>query len=131
FSRAVEAAGPEKLFRLAEVARASGHMRDAERAFDTLRKRHRSDGRAALAAFELGRLRLDTLGNPGGAAEALSDAIMLAPGASFREDAEARRVQALAASHATSACAAARDAYLARYPNGAHVAVVRSRCGTP
>jgi transmembrane sensor len=104
-------------------------VRDAERALDTLRKRHRGDPRAALAAFELGRLRLDTLGNPAGAAEALTDAITLAPGASFREDAEARRVQALDASHARAACAAARDAYLARYPKGAHAAVVHARCG--
>jgi len=128
FGRAVDAAGPEKLFLLGETARGAGHLRDAERAFDTLRTRHRGDARAGLAAFELGRLRLDGLGKASGAAQAFGDAIALAPGAPFREDAEARRVQALEASGAAGACAQARDAYLARYPSGAHAAVVRSRC---
>jgi transmembrane sensor len=130
YARAIDSGNAEKLFRLADVARGSGHPREAERAYDTIRKRYRSDARAGLAAFELGRLRLDALKNPGGAAEALSDAIALAPGAPFREDAEARRVQALHASGATAACVKARDAYLARYPSGAHAAVVRLRCGS-
>ena len=127
FGRALDVGGPEKLLLLAETARGSGHIRDAERAFDALRTRHRGDARAGLAAFELGRIRQDS-GNPGGAAQALADAIALAPGAPFREDAEARRVQALEASGARGACAAARDAYLARYPSGAHAATVRTRC---
>lgn len=128
FAREVEAAGPEKLFRLAQLARSSGHARDAARAFDALRRRHRGDARAGLAAFELGRMRLDSFGQPAAAAEALADAIALAPGAPFRQDAEARRVQALEASGARAACAAARDAYLARYPSGPQAAVVRGRC---
>jgi transmembrane sensor len=130
FGSAVDAADAERLLRLAEVARASGHLRDAERAFDTLRRAHRSDPRAAMAAFELGRLRLDALGDPGGAAEALADAMALSPGAPFREDAEARRVQALEASGARGACEAARAAYLTRYPRGVHAAVVSARCPT-
>ncbi|HVY49584.1 MAG TPA: FecR family protein [Minicystis sp.] len=129
FRAAVDRGGAEQLFRLAEVARASRHLRDAERAFDALRRKYRGDARAGLAAFELGRLRLDSLGNPAGAAEALADAIALSPAAPFREDAEARRVQALEASGARAACEKARDAYLARYPGGAHAAVVASRCG--
>ena len=128
FARAVDAAGPEKVFRLAEVARAAGRLREAARAFDTLRTKHRGDGRAGLAAFELGRLRLDSLGNPSGAAEAFADAMALSRGGPFREDAEARRVQALQASGATAACVSARDAYLARYPSGAHATLVRTQC---
>ncbi len=130
FAEALDRSGPEKLFRIAEVARAAGHLRDAERAFDTLRRRHRGDARAGLAAFELGRLRLDSLGNPAGAAEALGDAIALSPGAAFREDAEARRVHALHALGNTAACGKARDAYLSRYPSGAHAAIVRTLCST-
>lgn len=128
FSRLLDAAGPEKLLRLAEVARAAGRLRDAARAFDTLRRKHRGDGRAGLAAFELGRLRLDSLGSPAGAAEAFADAIALSPGGPLREDAEARRIEALHASSSMAACAAARDAYLARYPSGVHAALVRTRC---
>jgi transmembrane sensor len=126
--RSARTASAEKLLRLAELARANGKLRDAAKAYDALRTRFRGDARAGLAAFELGRLRLDTFGDAAGAAEALADAIAMAPGAPFRQDAEARRVQALHASGATSACVAARDAYLARYPSGAYTAAVRAWC---
>jgi len=129
FARAVDTAAPDKMLRLGDVARASGHPRDAERAYDAARKRGGGSATAALAAFELGRVRQDALGNSAGAAEALGAAIALSPGAPFREDAEARRVRALEASDGTAACVQARDAYLARYPSGAHTAVVRRRCG--
>ena len=103
FARAVEASPPE-LLRLAEVARSAGRLAEAARAFDALRHKYRGDARAGLAAFELGRIRLDSMGNAAGAAEAFADAIALSPGAPFREDAEARRVQALERS-GSGACA--------------------------
>jgi hypothetical protein len=120
--------GPSDLLKTANDARMAGHPRDAAAAFDALRRHYRGDPRAGLAAFELGRLRLDSLGDPGGAAEAFADAIRLAPGASFREDAEARLVEALDRAHAGSACAAARRSYLARFPGGLHAASVAARC---
>jgi transmembrane sensor len=128
FSSALAGANAERLLRLAEVARAAGHARDADRAFDALRRRFRGDARAGLAAFELGRLRMDSLGDASGALEALADAIQLAPGAPFREDAEARRVQLLSRSGAVASCEQARASYLARYPAGAHTALVSSLC---
>jgi len=122
------APGPRELLQEANDARLAGRPRDAATAFDTLRRRYRSDPRAGLAAFELGRLRLDTLGDPGGAAEAFADSIALAPGATFREDAEARLVEALDRAHDGGRCAAARQGYLARFPNGLHAASVAARC---
>ncbi|HTQ47109.1 MAG TPA: hypothetical protein VMI75_30350, partial [Polyangiaceae bacterium] len=62
-------------------------------------------------------LRLDALGDPAGALAAFDDAIVLAPRAGFREDAEARRVEALDRMNDTR-CPAARQAFLARYPHG-------------
>ncbi len=118
---------PQELLQTANVARLAGHPRDAAAAFDTLRRRFRSDPRAGLAAFELGRLRLDSLGDPPGAAEALSDAITLSPSGPFREDADARLVQAYDRMH-DARCSTARQAYLARYPNGVHSADVTARC---
>jgi transmembrane sensor len=115
------------LLESAKRARLAGRPRDAAIALDTLRRRYRSDPRAALAAFELGRLRLDNLGDAPGAVEALNDAIVLAPQGSFREDAEARRVDALDAEGAPG-CAEARDAYLVRYPKGIHATMVAARC---
>ena len=120
--------GPRELLQEANDARLAGRPRDAATAFDALRRHHRSDPRAGLAAFELGRLRLDSLGDASGAAEALGDAIALAPGATFREDAEARLVEALDRAHDGGRCAAARQGYLARFPNGLHAASVAARC---
>jgi transmembrane sensor len=121
------APGPRELLETANAARLAGHPRDAAQAFDALRSRYRGDPRAGLAAFELGRLRLDSLGDPAGAVEAFADAMALSPGAGFREDAEARRVEALDRMH-DGRCRAARQTYLARYPSGLHAAAVGARC---
>ncbi len=121
--------GPKELLAKAEAARASGRPKDAASALNTLRSRYRGDPRAGLAAFELGRLRLDTLGDPGGAAEAFGDAMALAPNAPFREDAEARRIDALDAAGSTGRCNDAKASYLARYPTGIHRRAVSMRCG--
>jgi transmembrane sensor len=120
-------ASPTALFEAGTKARSAGKAREAAIAFDTLRRRYRSDPRAGTAAFELGRLRLDSFNDARGAVEALSDAIALAPNGPFREDAEARRVEALEV-EGSSSCAAARDAYLTRYPTGIHATMVTRRC---
>jgi tetratricopeptide (TPR) repeat protein len=113
----------------AQAARAAGNPREAAALLDTLRRKHRSDSRAGLAAFELGRVRLDALKDPGGAVEAFDDAIAIAPNAPFRDDAEARRVQAIEATGNVARCVEARQGYLDRFPLGLHGAEVRRRCG--
>lgn len=123
--------GPRELLARATEARAAGRPRDAAAALDTLRKRHRSDARAGLAAFELGRVRMDALHDLDGAAEAFGDAITLAPGAPFREDAEARRVEALDGLGDPARCERARDSYLTRYPAGLHAKQIAQRCKRP
>ena len=117
------------LFDDAQRARADGRPLDAARAFDRLRHTFPHDPRAALSAFELGRLRLDALGDPRGAEEALRDAIALGPSSPFREDAEARRVEALRRSGDGAGCLSARAAYLARWPNGTYRRAVEVGCG--
>ena len=119
----------KELLARAEASRAANDPRGAARLFDALRAHHRADPRAGLAAFELGRLRLDRLGDPRGAAEALSDALSIAPGAPFREDAQARLVEAYEASGDHARCLDARAGYLARYPRGVHRGTIASRCG--
>lgn len=121
------ALSPRELLESADAARLAGHPREAAQAFDAIRTRFRGDPRAGLAAFELGRLRLDTLDDPAGAVAAFEDAVRLAPSAGFREDAEARRVEALDRMH-DPRCPAARQAFLARYPSGLHAASVSARC---
>ena len=112
----------------AEAFRAANEPRAAARLFDALRARHRSDPRAGLAAFELGRLRLDRLDDPRGAAEAFNDSIAVAPNAPFREDAQARLVEAYDAARDRSRCLGARAAYLLRYPRGVHRDKIAARC---
>jgi hypothetical protein len=118
----------DELFLLAEAARLSGHPSQAATAFDALRKGHRTDKRASLAALELGRLRLDELDDPSAAREALDDAILLDPNGNFREDAEARRVQALDAEGRRAECIEARERYLSSFPDGLHRVSVTRRC---
>jgi transmembrane sensor len=129
FARELERADAKRLLELADAARFSGHVREAVTPLDRLRRKFRSDPRAALAAFELGRLRMDSLGDPAGASEAFADAIALAPSGPVREDAQARQVQALERLGDTARCVQARDAYLARFPNGIHASSIRGRCG--
>jgi transmembrane sensor len=129
-SPAEAAMSAKDLLELAERQRLGGNLRAAASALDTLRRRHRNDPRAALAAFELGRIRLDGLGDAHGAVEAFNDSIALSPNGPLREDAEARRVEALDIEHSGD-CPSARDAFLARYPRGVHRAVVAARCGGP
>jgi transmembrane sensor len=119
---------PQQLLQTANEARLAGRPKDAAVAFDTLRRHFRGDPRAGLAAFELGRLRLDSLGDPSGAAEALADAVRLAPSGPFREDADARLVEAYDRMHDRGRCVAARQSYLTRYPRGLHAAAVTDRC---
>lgn len=120
--------GADDLFQLAEAARGAGHPRHAATAFDALRTRFRTDARAPLAALELGRLDLDDLDDPRAAKNALDDVVALQPDGFFREDAEARRVQALEAMGDHTECVAARERYLAAYPHGSHRASVARRC---
>ncbi|HTB76780.1 MAG TPA: FecR domain-containing protein [Polyangiaceae bacterium] len=117
------------LFDEAQRARADGRPYDAARAFDRLRRSYPQDPRAPLSAFELGRLRLDALGDPRGAEEALRDAIALGPSSPFREDAESRRVEALWRMGDATGCASARAAYLARWPRGTYRRAVELGCG--
>jgi hypothetical protein len=113
------------LFQRAQDARAAGRPDAAARILGELLQRFPSDPRAGLAAFELGRIRLD-LGDPRGAVDALDQAE--GAGNSFEEQVESRRVQALEEAGDRAACRAARAAFLARFPNGAFAAVVRRRC---
>jgi transmembrane sensor len=130
FSRELGQANARRLLELADAARLSGRPAEAARAFDRLRRAHRSDPRAGLAALELGRLRMDSLGDVSGALEAFTDAAALARSEAVREDAEARKVQALERLGDVAGCARARDAYLARFPSGIHAANIRRRCAT-
>ena len=121
--------GARELLDAGNMARRAGDHRGAADAYELLLARHPSDPRAGLAAFELGRLRMGTLGDVPGAVQAFRRAIALAPGAGFREDAMARLVSAHAELGQHAECRSARDTYLREYPRGVHAAAVSQRCG--
>jgi hypothetical protein len=118
-----------ELFERGNSAKLEGRLQEAADAFDMLRLRHRTDGHAALAALELGRLRLNHLSDATGALAALQDAIKLGPRAPFREEAEAKIVDAFAALGRGADCARAREQFLARHPRSVHAAAVAGKCG--
>lgn len=118
----------KELFETAETARIKGRAREAASALDRLRHAYPSDPRAGLACFELGRLRMDQLGEPAGAVSALSDALRLDPSARFREDAQARLVQLYHRMGQLDRCRKAQSEYEARYPSGPHAKGVASLC---
>ena len=117
----------EELLLAADVARLSGHPAEA---VPHLRRAlaHEGEPRLPIAAFTLGRVLLEELGEPGAAAEAFARSRALAPDGPLAEDALAREVEAW--SRAGSADLAHQRAldYKASYPNGRRLRAV-SRFG--
>src|SRR5262249_2150651 len=103
----------------------SGHP---DAALSYLRKvldRHRDSPVAPLAAFTLGRVLLERLGQPSEAAEAFATARSLAPQGSLAQDALAREVEAWSkAGHPDEAFQRARQ-YVALYPAGRRLHAVQ------
>jgi tetratricopeptide (TPR) repeat protein len=121
----------EMLFERANVARRAGLLREAADLFDELVETHARDRHAALAAFELGRMRMDSFGDMKGAVSALERALSLDARRAFAEDALARLTLAYEALGDTKACNKARERYLARYPEGVHAQYLLGRCPNP
>jgi transmembrane sensor len=126
---AAMAPAARELFEKAGASRRAGDAQGAARAYEELLRLHPGDARASLSAFELGRLRMDRLGDSAGAIAALERAVALNVGPTFREDALARLVTVYAAQGNFAACGRARDRYLASYPKGVHAGAVSTRCG--
>ena len=128
--RAREAAvGAGELFDHANLARRAGRLADAVDMYGDLVTRYPRDRRASLAAFELGRLRMDSLRDVDGAVRALERALKLDAHGAFAEDALARLVLAEEALGDRQGCSRARARYLSRYPDGVHAQHVAERCG--
>ncbi len=119
----------KQLFERAMRARAAGRVSEARQAFQAFRARYPNDPRASLASFEIARLELDSRGDPKSASKLLDDAIRNAPnGSTLKEDAEARRVEALEKSGDTKGCRAAKKAFLASHPKSVHRSRVLAAC---
>ncbi len=122
-------ASAKELLEQANLMRRQGKVRQAATAYEELLAKHSGDARAGLAAFELGRLKMDRLGDLPGAIQALERAVALAPGSGFREDALARLVTSNARAGNTAGCKRARSRYLQSFPQGVHRQKVAAQCG--
>lgn len=117
------------VFARANLARRAGMMAEAAQAYaDVLARFPNDDSRAAIAAFELGRIRMDALGDPRGAVQALNQALRVRSAAS-REDALARVAICYNALRDEKACRKARQRYLSEYPAGVHASALAALCG--
>ncbi len=106
------------LLSLADVARLSGHPSDSLTPLRQIVGSHPEDPRSAMAAFTLGRVLLDALGNPVQAAFAFEKSLSLKLPTSLAEDAQARLVEAHSKAGAVAQARDAAAVYRARYPTG-------------
>lgn len=126
---AERASGLERLMLLADVARAGDQAPLAARLLERAVREGGTGTPVALAAFQLGTLRLDALGQPREAAEAFAQVVRLGQPVALVEDALARQVQALARAGEREAARRLADAYATRYPGGRRLADVRRWAG--
>jgi transmembrane sensor len=119
------------LLAVADVARLSGHPIDAVAPLARVVTDHRADPRAPLAAFTLGRVQADTLGNPSAAAQAFALAITLGLPSGLVEDAFARLVETRAHAGDRAGARAAAEAYRERFPDGVHAAAIDAWTAAP
>lgn len=115
----------DDLLLAADICRLSGHPRNAVAPLRRVVEAHRSDPRRQIAAFTLGRVHLDELGDPRAAAEAFASARAAAPGGPLAEDALAREVEAWSRAGEEGRAAAAAERYIELYPVGRRLKAVR------
>jgi transmembrane sensor len=116
---------PAELLLASDVARLSGHPKQAADHLNRLLAQHAKDPRAPLAAFTLGRVLLDELGRPRQAAEAFARLRTVEGAGPLAEDALAREVEAWSRAGELDKARAAAQAYVASYPNGQRLRSVR------
>ncbi len=126
--RVVQASPAHQLFDRANIARRAGQVPEAAALYAELVQRFPRDQTAALAAFELGRIRMDTLSDLRGAVQAFDQALTLDSGRAFAEDALARLALAHDKLGDAASCKRAKERYLKRYPEGVHANVLARRC---
>jgi transmembrane sensor len=116
---------PAALMDAADAARLSNHPQAAVAYLERVVQHHERSPVAPLAAFTLGRVRLERLGQPSEAAAAFARARLLSPRGSLAQDALAREVEALSkAGNAREANQKAQE-YVRSYPSGRRVHAVR------
>lgn len=114
----VDRRDPEALMAAADVARLTRHPEQAIVWLAIVVDDHRDSSLAPLAAFTRGRLLLERLGDPAGAAAMFAEARALAPKGPLAEDALAREVEALAKAGEASKARERAEQFVERFPAG-------------
>ncbi|HEX2874859.1 MAG TPA: FecR domain-containing protein [Polyangiaceae bacterium] len=109
---------PADLMLAADVARLSRHPGEATRFLARVSDGFPRDKRAPLAAFTLGRVLLEDLGQPGRAADAFRRAHQLAPKGPLAADALAREVDAAQRAGQVDRARQVAARYIELYPEG-------------
>jgi transmembrane sensor len=125
--RETERLGVADLLALADVARLSGHPREAVAPLERILATFTHDPQAPLAAFALARLELDVLDRPRRAVTALERALALGTPQSLREDVRVRLVEARDRAGDREAARLAARAYLREFPYGRYRAEMATR----
>jgi hypothetical protein len=119
---------PRALFARADAARLDGRTGEAARHLERLCTSFPGDARAGVAAFQLGRLKLREMGDPGGAVRWLRVALDHPSAGAYREDAAADLVEALDRAGQLAGCQKARDSFASAHPSSVRLAAVLRRC---
>ncbi|MDX2023770.1 MAG: FecR domain-containing protein [Deltaproteobacteria bacterium] len=117
---------PGDLLLAADAARLGGKPAKAVPYLQAVVKRHPADARASAAAFTLGRLYLDALGEPRKAADCFADARRLSPHGPLAEDALFRHAEALARAQAWPQANAALADFERLFPNPRRAEALRA-----
>jgi transmembrane sensor len=113
------------LVTLGDAARYSGRFARARDAYSAVRRRFPRDERAAVAAFALGRLSADQLGDQADAASWFRTYLAEHPEGRLARDALGRLVEALQRGGDTAGARREARRYLDHYPDGPHAEVAR------
>jgi TolA-binding protein len=125
FADECEKASAADLMALADAARFSGGLADAEHAYATLRRRFPSDERAAVAAFTLARIAFDQRHGYAEAAKWLRTYLRERPGGTLAREALGRLIEAAQRSGDRAAAEEAARQYMQRFPSGPHSELAR------
>ncbi|MBN2716429.1 MAG: FecR domain-containing protein [Deltaproteobacteria bacterium] len=111
---------PDDLFLLSDIARVTGHPREACLALGELIRRYPGNPRAGIAAYTMARVTSESLKQPSQGAVYYEQALTLGISKALRETALMRLIQAYRHSLPEKA-QHYRDIYLAEYPGGRYL----------
>jgi hypothetical protein len=110
---------------LADAARYAGQARVATRALLAQRERFAASSQARSAAFQLGRLAEDHLGDPRTALTWYTTYLQESPSGAFVSEALGRKMDLLSKTRGKAAAESLAQAYLQRYPQGPYATSAR------